>query len=213
VLEWYGNLYDTAVAALSQALARLMIYDQASISSMSNLIKPSDFLQKVQLVTAIAAIGPSSLRNQGAPGLIGCVRQFLADLELQRFVVPRRLLFEDRLDEETEALLAILPVTTRSWGAARKALNLFLRDALYSAYLSSHFQLAQLEPWLEIPLDSTVARGLKSRDRAGHLPQWPGLKHLEPVISRLYQSTAAALAEEVGIARVHLDIYLWLENR
>jgi hypothetical protein len=31
VLEWYGNLYDTAVAALSQALARLMIYDQASI--------------------------------------------------------------------------------------------------------------------------------------------------------------------------------------
>jgi hypothetical protein len=117
------------------------------------------------------------------------------------------------LDRQTEALLDTLPIDGRPWGAARKALNLFLRDSLYNRYLSDHFNLQQIEAWLEIPLDSAVARGLQSGTGRGVLPRWPGLKHLDPSVSTSYQNAAAEHARVLGIARVHLDMYLWLENR
>ena len=49
---------------------------------------------------------------------------------------------------------------SRHWGAARKAVNLFLRDALCNRYLAEEFNLKKAEAWMEIPLDSAVARGI-----------------------------------------------------
>lgn len=178
-----------------------------------NRIRPDAFLQKIQEYVAITAIGASTLRNQGAPGVVENARRFLADMNLECFVDLDKSQFKARLDHETENLLKVLPVSGRPWGTARKALNLFLREVLYNRYLCERFSFQHLESWLEIPLDSAVARGLKKKTGKGALPIWPGLKHLTKDQSDEFQSFAQRLADQMGIARVHLDAYLWTEYR
>ncbi len=121
--------------------------------------------------------------------------------------------FQLWLDRQTELLLDTLPIKNRPWGAARKAINLFLRDALYNQYLCKQFKLQLIESWLEIPLDSAVVKGLKLQSNPGELPRWPGLKDLEPNLSEKFQFFASKRANLKGVARVHLDMYLWLDNR
>jgi hypothetical protein len=86
-------------------------------------------------------------------------------------------------------------------------------DSIDNQYLNDHFKIGKLESWLEIPLDSAVTKGLKKRDDSARLPHWPGVKNLKPDISEKFQKFAAEYANKKRIARVHLDIYLWLENR
>ncbi len=117
------------------------------------------------------------------------------------------------LDRQTEFLLDDFPISGRPWGAARKAINLFLRDTLYNQYLCRRFGFHKLESWLEVPLDSASARGLKLAAGRGVLPRWPGLKHLGPAVSEEFQEFATGHARTIGLERVHLDMYLWLENR
>jgi len=177
---------------------------------------PGDFLNTVQCYVAVQAIGPSSLRNQGSPGVIDAARRFLSKIKLSDFVTSGEREFLSQLDEQTVLLLHNLPKKAQNWGAPRKALNLFLRDAIYNQYLASEFNLHRIESWLEIPLDSAVARGLraiKEEEGGGELPDWPGLKQLTPSISSMFQSFAENTARNRGHARVHLDIYLWLEER
>lgn len=173
---------------------------------------PDSFIPTMQRRVATVAIGPSTLRGQGK-GVIQATQKFLARLSLTRIPSSSEARFLAWLDRQTESLLDALPINNRPWGAARKAINLFLRDALYNRYLTRRFDLRRLEPWLEIPLDSAVAKGLKRLAGRGVLPPWPGLKHLRNGVSKAYQAVASAFARRQGIARVHLDIYLWLENR
>lgn len=49
---------------------------------------------------------------------------------MSSFVVRSQPQFLAKLDAETCRLQTVLPAGTRHWGSARKALNLFLRDAL-----------------------------------------------------------------------------------
>jgi len=122
--------------------------------------------------------------------------------------------FQLWLDSQTELLLDSLPIKNRPWGAARKAINLFLRDSLYNQYLCKQFKLQSIETLLEIPLDSAVAKGLKKLDsNRGELPRWPGLKNLTRKVSEDFQAFASEQANLKGIVRVHLDMYLWLANR
>ncbi len=166
----------------------------------------------VQRKVATTAIGPSALRGQGA-GVLGASQQFLATRSLARIPKSNEIRFRGWLDRQTDDLLDVLPINGRPWGAARKAINLFLRDVLYNQYLSRRFAFGQIERWLEVPLDSAVAHGLKKEAGRGALPRWPGLKHLNDITSNEFQKFASAHAHTLGIERVHLDMYLWLENR
>lgn len=177
------------------------------------MVSPDDFLRTMQHSVAVRAIGPSSLRNQGSPGVIDAARKFVANLDLSRISTGVEREFLSQLDKTTDRLLQAMPMKARNWGAARKAVNLFLRDAFYNQYLTTEFDLRRLESWLEIPLDGAVARGLKKIGDRGELPDWPGLKKLTPSVSSQFQSFAEGIAKNRGIARVHLDIYLWLEER
>jgi hypothetical protein len=167
-----------------------------------------DFIRAVQRKVAITAIAPSALRGQRHPGLIQLVRDFLSSVPLKRFGVAGASRFEVRLDECTEELLSGWPRTVRHWGVARKAVNLFLRDSFYNVYLRKRYELAQAEANYEIPLDEVVAKGL-ARFAPGALPPWRGVKYLTTGLSQSYQQAASSQAQRMGIARVHLDIYLW----
>ena len=173
-------------------------------------MKPKSFILKVQHKVAVSAVGPSAMRGQGK-GVVKASREFLKSLPLAQIPKSSEARFQGWLDRQTEALLDELPIKGRPWGAARKAINLFLRDSLYSKYLSHRFGIGKLESWLEIPLDSVVARGLKAEAGRGGLPQWPGLKKLKPETSQCFQSFASKYARTLKIKRVHLDIYLWLQ--
>ncbi len=171
-----------------------------------------DFIKTVQLKVAVSAISPSALRAQGK-GVLKATRDFLAGLSLARIPKSSPKLFNNWLDRQTKALLDELPIRNRPWGAARKALNLFLRDVLYNKYLSRQFGFQKIEPWLEIALDSIVAKGLKRHAGIRKLPAWPGMKRLTPKVSDQFQNAAIEHARSEGMDRVHLDMYLWLGDR
>ncbi len=166
----------------------------------------------MQRKVATTAIGPSALRGQGR-GVLAASQQYLASLSLARIPKSDQKRFADWLDRHTDALLLVLPVHGYPWGAARKAINLFLRDALYNRYLCQKYTLRKIECWLEIPLDSAVAHGLRKEAGRAVLPRWLGLKHLRPNHSDIFQAYASEYAGKLGVERVHLDMYLWLENR
>ena len=180
--------------------------------SERRIMKPNNFISTVRQMVSVTAVGPSALRGQGK-GVLKASQGFLASMTLSRIPKSGEARFRDWLDRQTESLLSQLPIDGRPWGAARKAINLFLRDALYNKYLSSKFEIGRSEPFLEVPLDSAVARGLKAEAGRGGLPQWPGLKNLKSDVSETFQGFASTYAHSLGIERVHLDMYLWLENR
>jgi len=99
-------------------------------------MKPKDFIITLQRKIAFAAIGPSTLRGQGK-GVLGESREFLAEMPLARIPKSSAKRYQRWLDRQTKLLLDDLPIRNRPWGAARKAINLYLRDALYNKYLSN----------------------------------------------------------------------------
>ena len=177
------------------------------------IVRKREFLEMVQRKVATNSVGPSTVRGQGAPGLVRIAHEHLVSVDLRRFALARPAAFQGRLDTETSSLLRKFPPAGRSWGAARKCINLFLRDCLYNVYLSEQYGLARAERLLEIPLDSLTAGELRRLDSARSLPRWRGLKHLEARDSAAFQAFALGVANQQGIARVHLDGFLWLQGR
>ena len=175
--------------------------------------KTNSFDADMQRYIAVTTVGPSTLRNQGGPGVIAAAQRFLSELAICTFAVKDEKSFLAVLDTTTDELRRRLPLGSRHWGAARKALNLFLRDICYNGFLSHRYSLAGLEPWMEIPLDSLVAVALKRHAGKGALPSWPGLKGLTPAVSVRFQYAARDWADTEGISRVHLDMRIWITQR
>lgn len=169
-----------------------------------------DLFKRMQARVALMAIGRSTLRNQGAPGVVAVARRYLRDLELLEFKVPKRTQFEKVLDGHTRSLMTRFPSgANTSWGGARKALNIFLRDVLYSRFLSDHFRIGHLEPWLELPLDGDTYKGRVEDSAPKRLPDWPGVKGLDANLNLVLQTVAEGIATGLKIHRVHLDIKYW----
>ncbi len=162
-------------------------------------------------LSQLAANG-SSLRNQGAPGVVGAARTFLEGVDLGSFVASDSNGFAGLLDQTTDQLCSSFPEGARNWGAARKVLNLFLRDCLYNTYVAEAYGLLRIRTWLEVPLDSQVARGLLTSPLGNQLPEWPGLKYVTPAQNSQYQVVAASIAGSLGVARVDLDLWYWRQN-
>ena len=152
------------------------------------------------------------MRGQGK-GVMKVAQEKLGQLNLSQLsAITTQTQFEAWLDRQTERLLDRFPIKNRPWGAARKALNLFLRDCLYNRYICTTYKLNRLERWLEIPLDSVVSKELRE-DTQQTILRWPGLKYLKKPVSNRYQEAASSLSRKRGISRVHLDVELWLKNR
>jgi hypothetical protein len=170
-----------------------------------------EFLRAIQRYVAVSAIGVTAVRGR-TRGVLRAARAFAAKLDLTQFSVTDKALFRAALDAATDRLQHALPAGGRSWGVARKAVNLFLRDALYNHYLRAAFELAKAEPWFEVPLDSMVAASLLKRNPRAAVPAWATVKGLSPSENDAYQEALRALAARLGVAAVHLDSLLWLEG-
>ncbi len=161
---------------------------------------------------AVVAVGPSTARGQGAPGVVDALRGALKKVPLSEFSKGGQSGFCHALDASTQSVMTALPRPARSWGLARKCLNIFLRDCFYTVYLRDAYGLDVAETWFEVPLDRVVAEGLKE-NLVEQLPRWPGVKRITPELSARYQDAALGLSRSWGISRVHLDTFLWVAGR
>jgi hypothetical protein len=168
-----------------------------------------NLLTILQRKVAVSAIPASAMRNQGAVGVAEAARRFLADLALSPFATTDGQLFVDQLDNATDGLRRSLPRQARTWGVARKAVNLFLRDAYYNKFLHDAYQLSIVERHLEIPLDSVIATALHNLPGGDSLSPWRGVKYLPRAQSDEYQAFAQLIADVRQLSRVHLDAALW----
>ena len=181
----------------------------------------NDFIDKIHKRLSIVSVGASALRNQGASGIIGIARDYFyqsisLDDYLDKLVSPDK--FPEFLDDHTQKLLKIFPSDGKSWGAARKGLNLFFREAVYNKFISDHYKLStdlntfnKLIRQLEVPLDFDVAAGIY-KDKNGAIPKWISIKKLTKKVSDIYQKEALAIADSKKIARVHLDLIYWRQR-
>ena len=173
----------------------------------------AEFLRVVQSHAARVAPGASAVRGRGNAGTVAASREFLRSVSLRCFAVRDSSIFAAELDRTTQRLRAALPGKARHWGLARKILNIFLRDCLYTTYLSEAFYLQRAERFLELPLDSITATELRRAAGRGVLPRWPGVKHVTPALSAWFQAIAAKEAAARQIARIHLDALWWSAGR
>ncbi|NJD34582.1 MAG: hypothetical protein FIA96_07075 [Betaproteobacteria bacterium] len=169
----------------------------------------AEYTQYLREYQASTSIGASTARGMGPKGTIKAARQFLMNLTLARFRKKSEAAFLRELEFATNQFSAALPKGARNWGSARKFLNIFLRGCLYNKYLCAHYKLSELEPWLEVPLDSHVAKRLKRIAGRGNLPRWPGVIHLTREDSLLFQDYASTVAQADGVNRVDLDVKFW----
>ena len=218
-----GTITDEAADAVARLLwdaAEREVAEESAVSKphpncgtsnqMDRPLKRTDFLAAIQEYVANIAIGASSLRNQGAPGVIDAARQFLAGLPLRHLkgIEPSR--YGKWLDKATYELQASFPDGAKDkWGAARKAINIFMCHAQMNRELSSEYELDRLAEAMETPLDKLSATKLCEWAAGRRLPRWLGVGSLTPEVSRAYQDFALEIAKQKGIPRACLDVLLW----
>ena len=145
----------------------------------------------------------------GPPGTIQAARIFFQGVDLRRFRRRSEIAFAKELNAATNELEYSLPEGAQHWGSSRKFLNIFLRGCLYNQYICKAYSLDRLEPWLEVPLDSHIAKGLKRSAGRGQLPRWTTVIGLSQENSELFQAYASDFAARQKTFRVHLDLKFW----
>ena len=169
-------------------------------------------VQRVQRRIAHTAIAPSTLRSQGARGVVGQARDFLATLRLGKLTHIKTDDYQNILDAWTQRLAASFPGRAKgNWGAARKAINIFMVAAYFNKVLAYKYKLARFKDVLETPLDNLAAKEIKKRAKSAgrSLPKFETIKRLRPEVSHKYQLYASEVARNEGLHRAEVDLILW----
>lgn len=169
---------------------------------------PVDFLMTLQARAARASLGPSSMRGRGHAGVVEAGRKALCKVDLSKFGTPRAATFRKALDRTTDELVQAFPRSARHWGLARKGLNIFLRECLYTVYLRDAHGLERAEAFFEVPLDSLSGRAIWL-ESGRIVPRWQTVRGLKVTTSDAYQAAASEIATHHEVARVHLDALWW----
>jgi hypothetical protein len=158
------------------------------------------------------AANSSTLRRR-PKGTVKKTQCFLRVIKLEQFSVEEENDFKSKLNVCTNRLRKKFPSKAKNdWGAARKVLNIFLRDVLYNRILCRHYKFRKIEEWMEVPLDKYVYDGLK--EDAGKMdfrtpPTWSYINKLKLKGSNDYQEIAKDIAGKKRILRVDLDLVYW----
>ena len=179
-------------------------------------MKKQEFLDNIKRYEANISIGPSTLRNQGAPGVIKAARNFLVECDLTELKKIKPSEYADILEKWTCDLIIKLPKKANKWGTARKAINVFMIQIFFNRYLAKEYGLEKFKDALETPLDSYADKGLRNwlekLNSKMEIPEWEGIKNLKVEKSKQYQECASYVAKENGLSRACLDIILWRIN-
>ena len=167
-----------------------------------------EILTAMQSFVAELAVNSSVIRNQGAGGLIATARDFFKKIDLSAIPLDSAD-FAGWLDSKTADLLAQFPANASYFGTARKALNIFLRDAVYNTALNHAFRLDGPYPLMEAPIDSYAAKHLRALCGNSVPRVWPGLKHLTATEHDQYQQAATGLAQKWGVHPADLDVFFF----
>ena len=132
---------------------------------------PDEILTALRFRAARSSLGPSSMRGAGSKGVVDAGRPFLGALDLRRFATSNEKQFGVELDRATDGLMRAFPRSARHWGLARKGLNIFLRECLYTVYLREAYNLGVAESLFEVPLDSLTGKALHEASPKT-LPRW-----------------------------------------
>ncbi|MGH8321456.1 MAG: hypothetical protein ACRESI_05835 [Gammaproteobacteria bacterium] len=167
-------------------------------------------LQHYLTRVANIAISGSTVRNQGARGVVNACREFLQNEENIQNIFNNND-FQNQLNITTTNLVMNLPNGAQNFGTARKAINVFLEECYYHREISNYFGVANLANLLEVPLDQDVANFLNANNNNAQLPHWHGIIHLTPDVSNCYQEFAMGFAMGLGDGwcRIHIDLLAW----
>jgi len=165
-----------------------------------------EFIVLLQKSIGSTSIGPSTARGMGPKGTIQSARSYLQEFDLRAIKSSSESAFLLNLESFTNGLKRCLPKKAQHWGSSRKFLNIFIRGCLYNRYICDHYGLEKLEPWLEIPLDSHVAKGLMLEKGSEVLPRWETVIGLKPEDSNSFQKFARIVADRKNTSRIHLDL-------
>ena len=168
-------------------------------------------IKLMQKRVANLSIGSSTLRGQGKNAKRIAIG-FLKNMDLGGFSnINNEREFTDRLNYHTKLLKEQLP--NRSWGAARKALNIFMFQAAHDIYLSEGYHLKDIISFLEVPLDNFNGKGLVKEARQRNLKlHWRSIKDLNKDDSDRFQRFAKQYAKDkYNCERCYLDLYFWRE--
>lgn len=184
-------------------------------------MKERAFIEGVQRRISIISVSASALRNQGASGIVDASRlYFHEEIKLVDFfkAVSSSNSYKRYLDTHTTKLLKTFPSSGKSWGAARKGLNLYFREVVYNKFISDYYGLPndinkfnKMFAYLEVPLDRDVAMGIR-QNSPEELPEWKSIRELKKAKSELYQEAANHIAKEKGTIRIHLDLIYWRQQ-
>lgn len=163
------------------------------------------------------AVGGSALRNQGASGMVKTARDYLETADLKTLAGCNQEQYMMALDRMTDELSNRFPDGGKgNWGAARKAINIFLFACCRELVFSQAYGLDRIRPYLELPLDKYAIEHLRREahsaiERAA-LEDWTAIKRLTKQLSDPIQELAMAIARQKGCFRCELDLMAWTER-
>jgi hypothetical protein len=152
------------------------------------------------------SVTSSTARSQPS-GTVGVTHKFLSEIDLFEIDVAfTDGKYQEFLDNKTNLLAQRLP--SKSWGHARKFLNIFLLKIEDSFLLAKEMKSHnKIKLQLEVPLDGKV--GKKLVELNPNLPKWVKIQSVTSEINQKYQSYAKELANSKGTSRIALDDIFW----
>lgn len=184
----------------------------ANKTDNGNRIDQGEWAEKLRKHFCIACIGGSTLRGQSTKGKNDRCRAFLKNtFLLEDLSKLNEKVFLKHIDSKTIELSQELPkpdCKPPNWGAARKAINIYLRLCVMNKDINSFYNLSSIEEYLEVPLDSETVRGIKKESKA-NLPSKFTIRNLAKTESDKFQEAARKVAKKKKIHRYELDVVLW----
>lgn len=174
------------------------------------------FIRGVQKRVANLSVTASAVRGQ-PKGTAQKARDFLSQMDLREFSkMTSENGFQKLLDKHTTQLCKKLP--SKSWGIARKVLNIFLFQASQDIHLNRCYSLRTTIPHLELPLDNRNAQRLqrlKAEEKSeSRQLSWENISSLKPASSKKFQEFAKRYASKTyNCDRCYLDVYWWRNRK
>ena len=167
---------------------------------------------------ANTSISASSLRNQGGEGVVAKARCFMGELDLAEAGAAGAEGYPAYLDDCTAKLMAYFPDKAReNYGAARKALNIYLFACTRDHVARSRYSLDRIEPALELPIDKDAITYLKCKTQCeasrSALRGFDSIKGLCRKKHATIQAIASEVAEGKGVLRCELDFCAWRPSK